>query len=187
MASGLPRAEVLVLNPHPAVMRTGKMSIEVLSAFAECCPRLTELGLFINGLLVCGNPSGPKFGPQLRNIGFGRSPLPTALQSDSRVNLARHIAFIFPRSTKLSAMRSHSRWDIKDYNWSACATHLVEGQTPNSKTLSSRLAEVDSIARGLRDEYERLQAKIGKLRARVVSLKAHLVSHEANLVSRPLA
>ncbi|EIM83149.1 uncharacterized protein STEHIDRAFT_160748 [Stereum hirsutum FP-91666 SS1] len=171
LAAGLPHVEVLILNPQPTILRTSAVSLECLPYFAEFCPALRELGVFVNGNMHLPYPSGHRFGSTVRFMRFGRSPLPTMAQFDARLSFTRHIAFYFCRSTAFTSMETSIPWDVEYYRWASSGALLTEVADSAVHVLCNRLKEIIAIARAVRDERERLESKVTTLQARLQELR----------------
>lgn len=178
LVAGLPLIEALILNPHPSVPRTTRLSFTVLSVLAQKCPKIQELGIFVDGLLPLEPP--PDIGRlcDLSLLRLGRSMLPSISQSDIRNDVARYLASILPSETVVKTMDAEYRWDVVDYHWSPGATHLTNVTISTVNMHVCRLREIMAIARAVREERKVMQQRLDSVSQRLQIAKDLANKHE---------
>ncbi|KXN83439.1 hypothetical protein AN958_01453 [Leucoagaricus sp. SymC.cos] len=109
-----PSLETLNLNTEPHNFLTSELTLEALFPFAQHCPRLTYLGLFIDASSPSSippfNPTSPPYPSfkRLRRISLGLSPIssPTSPTSPSPPSLTSPTTTISPNSPTTSSTPS---------------------------------------------------------------------------------
>lgn len=167
LVSGLPSIEILILNPHPVIPRSTRISFTVLSVIAHSCPRIKELGIFVDGLLPFSLPQDTGVFHELRLLRLGRSVLPSISHFETRNIVAQYFASVLPAHTTVRTMDAEYRWDITDYHWTPCATRLTEITISMINMYVCRLREILAIARAVREERQLLQQKLHLLNERL--------------------
>lgn len=76
IASSLPNARTIILNPHPTILSPSLVTWRSLMWFAIYCPHILELGLYVDGAVEVEWYSKSSFSPSFRRLRLGRSSLP---------------------------------------------------------------------------------------------------------------
>lgn len=150
-ASSLPRIERLHLNHHPSISNPSKFCISTLESFARHCPRLQDLGVYIDGRRKPEGSANVVFTAVLRDVRFGRSPFPGMRSGGLCLVLAQYISHLFPPSTSISGVLSDNTLDSKDFVPSFGSTTVNDNRPALDEFMDVRVREMVSLAASLRE------------------------------------
>lgn len=184
LASSWPGLKTLYLNHVPPLGRNKptEVSIAALAVFAACCPDLTELGLYPDpSIRVVDLPQltgqHRRFGPSLRTLNFGTSPVGDNLLSSTAMFLSDLISYNPIRQgakMPLNVTGGTCLWDVADRDTDRQLLN-VPGQMDES-TLWSRLkglCELVLLSIGVQRQID--EVEISRSESRLETLEATLI------------
>lgn len=104
LASSMPHARSVVLNPHPTILSPSLITWRSLTWFAVYCPKIMELGLYVNGTAEVEWPSRPCLPPSFRRLRLGRTDLPTSEDNAGQQLVASCLGDILSPSTEVKCL-----------------------------------------------------------------------------------
>lgn len=170
----LPSAEVLDLNPHPTVYQVPSVSIRVLDHFARICPDLKRLSVFLRGFTSTARAPRSQFGSALRELHFGRSPLPAVDNIVGQKTLARYLAILLPASTTVGHFAKQAYLDSRVFDITNDGRDLREVPEARQEIMKDRWWAIVVMARALREARERDSVVNSDLRSLVADLRSNV-------------
>lgn len=104
VASSLPHARTVVLNPHPTILSPSPITWKSLTWFAAYCPQIVELGLYVNATAEVEWCSKPCFPPSFRRLRLGRTSLPASGDNIGQQLVASCLGDLFSLSTEVKCL-----------------------------------------------------------------------------------
>lgn len=115
LAQRLPKIETLILNPSPTVLGHTSVPINILCGFAEFCPLLREVGVYVDCTRVVDPHVGAVFGANFRTLDLGRSRLPFHWMDNAYASTATYLAGILQSSVLVRAAVNEVQMDTLNY------------------------------------------------------------------------